>query len=85
MDRGLSKTLMDNQLKGILHKLGVSASDPVLDAVCGKYRCATGQTREPVKDVLARHGSGSLNGGSNSYLVEYNRFIKDLARVFPSA
>ena len=84
MDRGLTKTLMDNKLKGILHKLGVSASDSVLDAVCGRYRCAAGQTKEPVRDLFARNGGG-LNGGSNSYLVEYNRFIKDLARVFPSA
>ena len=82
MDRGLTKVLPDHQLKGILRKLGVAASDSVLDAVCLKYR--------PSKDSLVGfssdlQGVSKVGQGGSGCLVEYNRFIKDLAHAFPSA
>jgi Ca2+-binding EF-hand superfamily protein len=38
MDKGLTKILSKKQFTSILHKLGVAASDQVLDAVCLRYR-----------------------------------------------
>lgn len=78
MDKGLSKLLTKHQFKGILLKLGASAPDLILEAVCHKYR----QEQRP-------DGLGSVerqgNGGDAGAMVGYIRFIKDLATLFPSA
>lgn len=78
MDKGLSKVLTRHQFKGILLKLGASAPDPILEAVCQNYR----QKQGP-----GGHGSVAHQGNSrdNGEVVRYNLFIKDLATMFPSA
>lgn len=84
MDRGLTKALSDQKLKAILRKLGVAASDSVLDAVCDRYRSDC-QGNGPPRDSFAGYGGNASQGRSKGFLIEYNRFIKDLARVFPTA
>ena len=117
MDKGLAKTLTRQQFKGILRKVGASASDPVLDAVCGYYRLfahthlrksspmiahllsfsppynvpqppATCLPRNLIVPFAWARGSeivdDPLAQKSESDLVEYTRFIKDIAQLFPS-
>ena len=72
-----SKTLSRQEFKGVLLKLGASASESVLDAVCRHYCPA---------DLCGMHGDYMVRTRApvNKNLVEYTRFVKDLARLFPS-
>mmetsp|Transcript_6237 Transcript_6237/g.9933 ORF Transcript_6237/g.9933 Transcript_6237/m.9933 type:complete len:425 (-) Transcript_6237:96-1370(-) len=77
MDRGLTKTITKQQLIAILHKLGVSPPNLVLDAVFLRYKKKGPGTQERDRDKDSFEHAGDD-------LVEYNRFIKDLASLFPS-
>ena len=72
-----SKTLSRREFKGVLLKLGASAPESVLDAVCRHYCSA---------DMCGTHGDymARTRAPVNKDLVEYTRFVKDLARLFPS-
>ena len=78
MDKGLSKVLTKHHFKGILFKLGASAPDLVLEAVCHRYRQ---EQRPDGYGIVLTLGDGKDSGD----MVKYNHFIKDLARLFPTA
>jgi hypothetical protein len=110
LDKPLTKSLRKEQFKSVLHKLGVSAPERVLDTVCQRYRATPAHLVEGcvrgarggdnasdyyggAEDSFVRKpcgggGVGGFGGGGgrrDEDKVEYNRFIKDLARLFPSA
>ena len=79
MDKGLTKLLAKQQFKGILLKLGVAAPNHIIDALCLRYRPGKHITRTKFDS----HSSTLKQVDQDGDLVEYNRFIKDLACLFP--